>query len=171
MLLCKWDKCVLRHTLSLVCWVVRLRSHCKQTAPGFTCKWTKTPVFKRTRVRLLGFCFLECSHHPKKHYLCKWTRVRLTWSKLLPCECALKMLPLTKVSNGGGSENTQSVRVFPQKLLITVSVSLCTRETVLGSYFSRVLWILILLTEAGVQGLVFFIQLTEKWSTFDFSSS
>lgn len=28
---------------SLVGWLVRLRSHCKWTAPGFTCNWTKTP--------------------------------------------------------------------------------------------------------------------------------
>ena len=46
--------CALCQFLSLVRWIVSLHSHCKRTTPGFTCKWTETHIFRRTKICLFG---------------------------------------------------------------------------------------------------------------------
>ena len=61
--------------LYLVLCLVRLLSHHKRTAPGFTCKRTETTVFKRTRVRLFvpQQSSFALSHHPKRTRLSEET--------------------------------------------------------------------------------------------------
>jgi len=50
-------------------------SRCKQTTPGFTCKWTETPIFRWTRVCLVGphQSSDECSRLPKQSWLSEET--------------------------------------------------------------------------------------------------
>ncbi len=60
-------------------------SHCKRTAPEFTCKQIQTHIFRRTRVRM--------SFHTSPNrvdYLWKWTLVCLKQTKQLWCEGNLR---------------------------------------------------------------------------------